>query len=199
MSLQARRIERCGFRADCGFSYASVTGTLALHARRLAQHVAQVDASCVHLVGHSMGTLVILKMLAECRDPRIGRAVLLGPPYQGSLAGRAVGSFRPGRWILGRSYALWSRAEVVPPPRQMDVGVIAGTMPLGAGTLLRVLDGPHDGVVTLEETRVPGACDHISLDVSHVGMLLAPTVAQQICAFLKHGCFQRSDQSSEVA
>ena len=88
LRLQARRVERRGFRSDCEFSYASVTGTLAIHARRLARHVTLLDASRVHLVGHSMGTLVILKMLAEFRDPRIGRAVLLGdPPFHGSLAG----------------------------------------------------------------------------------------------------------------
>ncbi|MCU0973668.1 MAG: alpha/beta hydrolase, partial [Burkholderiales bacterium] len=63
LRLQARRVARCGFDVDCAFSYASVSGTLAVHARRLARHVAQLDASSIHLVGHSMGTLVILKML----------------------------------------------------------------------------------------------------------------------------------------
>lgn len=191
LRLQARRVARCGFDVDCAFSYASVTGNLAAHARRLARHVARLDAPCVHLVGHSMGTLVILKMLAESRDPRIGRIVLLGSPFHGSLAGRTVGAVRPLRCLLGQSYALWSRQETVPPPRDAEVGVIAGTLPVGAGTLLGVLKTPHDGVVTLDETRVPGARDHICLHVSHTGMILAPAVADQICAFLRHGRFRR--------
>jgi Alpha/beta hydrolase family len=197
--LQARRVARCGFDVDCAFSYASVTGTLAVHARRLAEHIAQLDSPCVHLVGHSMGTLVILKMLAESRDPRIGRIVLLGPPYHGSLAGRTVGALLPLRWLLGHSYALWSRRETVPPPCNVDVGVIAGTVPVGLGTLLGVLTTPHDGVVMVEETRVPGARDHICLDVSHTGMIVAPVVADQVCAFLEHGHFQRIDARAEVA
>jgi pimeloyl-ACP methyl ester carboxylesterase len=189
--LQARRIERQGFRTDCSFSYASVTSILGIHARRLAAHLETLDAPCLHLVGHSMGALVILKMLAERRDPRIGRAVLLGPPFEGSCVGRTVGRVRPGRWILGWSFGLWSRQEMVPPPRDTEVGVIAGTLPVGAGALLGVLASPHDGVVMVEETRVPGARDHICLDVSHFGMLLAPSVAEQICAFLRDGRFEQ--------
>lgn len=197
--LQAQRVARCGFGVDCGFSYASVTETLAVHARRLAQHIAQIDARCVHLVGHSMGTLVILKMLAESPDPRIGRIVLLGPPYHGSCAGRTVGAWWPVRLLLGQSYALWSRQETVPPPRDADVGVIAGTLPIGLGALLGVLETPHDGVVMVEETRVPGARDHICLDVSHSGMILAPVIADQVCAFLRQGHFRRSDVPQEAA
>ena len=193
MGLQARRIERCGLRTDCRFSYASVTGTLDTHARRLARHIARLDAPRIHLVGHSMGTLVILKMLAQGRDARLGRVVLLGPPFHGSRAGCAVGAVQPGRWILGRSYALWSLEEAVPPPREIEVGVIAGTMPLGAGALLRGLEAPHDGVVACRETEVPGARDCIRLRVSHTGMLLAPSVARQILAFLERGRFQRPE------
>jgi pimeloyl-ACP methyl ester carboxylesterase len=174
-----------------------VTGTLDTHARRLARHIARLDAPRIHLVGHSMGTLVILKMLTQSRNPRLGRVVLLAPPFHGSRAGCAVGAVQPGRWILGQSYPLWSREEAVPPPREIDVGVIAGTMPLGAGTLLRVLESPHDGVVTCRETEVPGARDCIRLRVSHVGMLLAPSVARQIVAFLDRGRFQRPE--AEVA
>jgi len=192
LGLQARRIGRCGLRTDCAFSYASVSDPLDAHVHRLARHIAGLDAPRVHLVGHSMGTLVILKMLAESRDPRLGRVVLLAPPFHGSRAGRAVGAIRPGRWVLGRSYALWSREEAVPPPRDLEVGVIAGTMPLGAGALLRVLEAPHDGVVTCRETLVPGARDYIRLKVSHAGMLVAPSVARQIVAFLESGRFQHA-------
>lgn len=193
LSLQARRIGRCGLGTDCGFSYASVTGTLDIHAQRLARHIARLDAPCVHLVGHSMGTLVILRMLAESHDPRLGRVVLLAPPFHGSRAGCAVGAVRPGRWLLGRSYALWSQEEGVPPPHDLDVGVIAGTMPLGAGSLLRVLDPPHDGVVTCRETIVPGARDYIRLRVSHAGMLVAPSIARQIVEFLERGRFRHAE------
>lgn len=193
LSLQARRIGRCGLRTDCAFSYASVSGTLDVHARRLARHLDSLDASRVHLVGHSMGTLVILKMLSEFHDARLGRVVLLSPPFHGSRAGRAVGTVRPGRWILGKSHALWSQEETVPPPHDVDVGVIAGTMPLGAGALLRVLDAPHDGMVTCRETLVPGARDYVRLRVSHTGMLVAPSVARQIVTFLERGRFQHAD------
>jgi pimeloyl-ACP methyl ester carboxylesterase len=196
MFLLARRIARRGFDVDYGFSYASVRAPMAVHAQRLGDYIARLRSPRVHLVGHSMGTLVILKMLAEHRDPRIGRVVLLGPPFHGSLAGRVVGSVFPGRVLLGRSYPLWSQQEPVPPPRDVEVGVIAGTRGLGAGLLLGVLDAPHDGVVMLRETRVPGARDRVELPVSHTAMILVPAVARQVCAFLEHGRFDRSDRRS---
>jgi len=196
--LLARRIARRGFDVDYGFSYASVRAPMSVHAKRLAEHIAKLGASRVHLVGHSMGTLVILKMLAEQSDPRIGRVVLLGPPFHGSLAGRVVGSVLPGRLLLGRSYVLWSRQEQVPAPRDTEVGVIAGIRPLGAGTLLGVLESPHDGVVTVKETRVPNVRDHVTLNVSHTEMIFAPVVARQVCDFLEHGRFDRSRPQSSA-
>jgi hypothetical protein len=101
--------------------------------------------------------------------------------------------------MLGWSLALWSQQETVAPPRDVEVGVIAGTMPFGGGALLGVLEPPHDGVVMVTETRIPGMRDHICLDVSHFGMLLAPSVAEQICAFLKDGRFQRAGAQAASA
>jgi len=189
--LLARRIARRGYDADYGFSYASVRAPLAVHAQRLAAYVGRLTTPRVHLVGHSMGTLVILQMLAAQRDPRLGRIVLLGPPYYGSLAGRAFGRVLPGRMLLGKSHALWAQRETVPPPQEAEVGVIAGTRQFGAGMLLGLLEPPHDGVVMVKETQVPNVRDHLGLKVSHSGMIFSPEVARQVCAFLAHGRFAR--------
>lgn len=194
--IQGKRIERCGFHVEA-FSYASVLALMTTHAGALAARVAALEVDTIHLVGHSMGGLVILKTLAEYRDPRISRVVLLGPPFHGSAAGRALGSIALGRLLLGESHALWTQEEQVPAPRDVEVGVIAGTRPAGLGALLGVLDRPHDGVLMVSETRIPGMNDHITLKVSHAEMLFAPSVGRQVCAFLKNGRFARACRESK--
>jgi len=73
----------------------------------------------------------------------------------------------------------------------VELGVIAGDVSFGLGRLFVSLQAPNDGVVMLDETRVPGAADSIVLHISHSAMLVAPAVAQAACAFLKNGRFER--------
>jgi hypothetical protein len=82
-----------------------------------------------------------------------------------------------------------------PPPGfdACELGVIAGSRGIGLGRLIAPgLPRPHDGVVSVDETRVPGMADHIVLRVGHTEMLVSRAVAQQVCAFLKHGKFDRT-------
>jgi hypothetical protein len=73
----------------------------------------------------------------------------------------------------------------------VELGVIAGDVSFGLGRLFVSLQAPNDGVVMLDETRVPGAADSIVLHISHSAMLVAPAVARAACAFLKNGRFER--------
>ena len=51
------------------------------------------------------------------------------------------------------------------------------------------LDGPNDGTVAVEETRLEGATAHCTLPVTHTGMWLSPQTAEQVATFLQHGRF----------
>ena len=64
-------------------------------------------------------------------------------------------------------------------------------MGLGLGRLFAQLDSDHDGTVMVEETKLPGAKDHIVLSTSHTGMLLSADVAEQAAHFLRNGRFDR--------
>ena len=87
-----------------------------------------------------------------------GRIVFLGSPVQGSSAAQHLARLPFGRSIMGLT-----ANEVLLAPRERrwsgarDLGVIAGNLPLGLGRLVGPLDGPNDGTVLVDETRLPGA------------------------------------------
>ena len=189
MEPQRRYLMRAGFDAMC-YSYPSVRLTLSENAHRLAQFARTLAAPTVHWVGHSLGGLVILRMLEREPGLQPGRTVLLGTPYAGTHSGSVLARSVLGTRMLGLSVAEW--LTLVKPVRfpGRQIGVIAGTRSVGLGRIVaRDLPLPNDGAVTVAETRLAAACDRIDLAVSHSGMLLSHRIAHQVGAFLRDGCF----------
>ena len=189
------RLRRCGFRVVT-FSYPSARCSLSQNARRLSRFAAGLAGERLHFVGHSLGGLVVLQMLAEFPQARSGRVVLMGTPYRTSHSARKMARTAPGRSLIGRGLAQWLAQTAHPSGARREVGVVAGCRSIGFGRLLGGLARPNDGVVAVHETRVPGALDHAVLRVSHSGMLLSAAVARQVCAFLKDGHFLQDTKPS---
>jgi pimeloyl-ACP methyl ester carboxylesterase len=189
MGLLARRIAQEGFSAQT-WSYPTLRLSLSENAERCARHCLALAAPRVHIVAHSMGGLVALRMLEQHHDLRCGRLLLLGTPYGDSFSARRLASFPGGDTLLGRSIREWLNGPRPLPRADTEVGIIAGTRGVGLGRLVAPdLPRPNDGVVTLQETVVPGVTERVELAVGHTGMLLSRAVARQCCAFLRHGRF----------
>lgn len=176
------------------FAYPSWRNGLADNVEALARCLADTPGRPIHLVGHSLGGLQILSLLARGHDERLGRVVLLGSPVLGSHAAARLGASSWGARLVGRCLADWL-AELPPNqppplPPGIEAGVIAGSRSLGLGRLLGGLPRPNDGAVAVAETRLPGASDFITLPVSHSGMLIAATCAAQVNHFLARGRFR---------
>ena len=189
MEFQRWSLRRIGFNA-VSYSYPSMRLTLTENAARLAQFARALAAPRVHWVGHSLGGLVILRMLERESALPPGRIVLVGAPYAGSHAGRVLARSSWGARALGRSLSEWF--DMVKPTQfpGREIGVIAGTRSWGLGRVVaRDLPRPNDGAVTVEETAMPAACDRVLLAVTHTGMLLSRSVAHQTGAFLRDGVF----------
>lgn len=188
------RLESDGRFHAVAYSYPSLSGSMSDHARGLLDLARTQTSTRLHFVGHSLGALVILRALQLTDDLPPGRAVLLGPPLQGSKAAQGIARILPfGKAILGAAV----NAECVESsPRewsgQREIGIIAGSMGLGLGRLFANLDSDHDGTVLVEETHLPGAKDHIVLSTSHTGLVFSAAVAQQVAHFLREGSFQRA-------
>jgi pimeloyl-ACP methyl ester carboxylesterase len=184
------RLEHAGFRAP-GFSYHSVRDDLDTNARELARFVDAHRGRRTHVVGHSLGGLVALRMLGSLGAAVDGRVVLLGSPFAGSAAAESVGRLPFGRSLLGHSLPEWLAAPRPGPDPMHQIGVIAGSLGAGAGRLVAELDSPNDGTVAVAETQVPGMTDHVVLPVTHTGLLTSARVAHQVIAFLRDGRFER--------
>ena len=68
------------------FNYPSLKGTLDHNAKALFRFVDRLGKDGVHVVGHSLGGVVALRMLAKQTDAPAGRLVCLGSPLTGSRA-----------------------------------------------------------------------------------------------------------------
>jgi pimeloyl-ACP methyl ester carboxylesterase len=178
---------------DCAthaFHYPSVTASMTEIVERLAAFLARLDVRTLHLVGHSLGGIVLLRLFEQAPPTQPGRIVLLGSPVRGSRAAHRVARWPFGAAILGRSI----EAEVLQAPRRewqgpRELGVIAGDLSLGLGRLFGDLGGPNDGTVSVGETELPGATDRIVLPVSHTGVLFSSEAARQTAGFLATGRF----------
>ena len=196
MYLIKRRLEReYGMRVSL-FSYPSVSGTLDENAAALATFIRARYEAPTHIIGHSLGGVLALRMHANNPDFLTGRVVCLGSPLAGSRAANFLNAFVWAEEIIGRSVpdAMikqtandWATGVA----EQRDVGSIAGNVPLGFGRLVANFEEDNDGTIGVSETRLAGARDHLIMPVSHKGMLVSADVADQAAAFIRRGQFLR--------
>jgi pimeloyl-ACP methyl ester carboxylesterase len=192
MGVLRRRMEPRGFRVAT-FGYASIRAGLDANAALLADFVARVPGDTVHLLGHSLGCVVIRALLERHALDRPGRIVCLGPPFRGSVTAERVARLPGGARVLGRSMRdLIARGGFATAPAGREIGIIAGRMAVGIGRIFGSFSGPNDGMVTVAETRLAGAADHIVLPVAHTSLLWSREVARQTEHFLRSGRFDRT-------
>ncbi len=176
-------------------TYPSTRRSLDEHAAQLAGILDHAEgAERVSFVTHSLGGLVVRALLAREGDPwrrtiAPGRVVMLAPPSQGSSMAETLKDFLPFEWLagpVGQELALRDGGLVPPPP--VDFGIIAGGKGDGEGWN-PLLDGDDDGVVSVEETRLPGAADFLVVPRLHTWLMNAPEVLAAVERFLAEGRF----------
>ncbi|MGB6604817.1 MAG: alpha/beta hydrolase [Steroidobacteraceae bacterium] len=171
------------------FRYSGASASMLAIAKRLDRFVRELEAPTVHFVGHSLGGLVIHRFLERFPEQPQGRAVFLGTPCVASRAAQSAARFAPVVQLMGEA-----AAELLGPRERRwthahQLGIVAGSQPLGVGHLLARFNEDNDGTVAVSETRMAGATDHTVLPVSHVGLLLSARVAREVGTFLREGRF----------
>jgi pimeloyl-ACP methyl ester carboxylesterase len=175
--------------------------TLAEDIHPAIERFAESIEGSVHFVCHSMGGLLARVYLARYRPKRLGRVVMLGTPNGGSeIADRLknFGAYRAFFGPAGQQLGTQRDADIdaLLPRIDYPVGVIAGNRsiyPIAAVMLPK----PHDGRVSVENTRLDGMADHVVIGASHPWLVRNGEAIAQTIAFLGDGRFKSSTVTRE--
>ncbi|MBM3968034.1 MAG: alpha/beta hydrolase, partial [Planctomycetes bacterium] len=178
------------------FAYSSTREAIASHADALREVVEHLPGRPrLRFVGHSLGNIVLRTAISQWRsqgDPtsaldRMERVVMLGPPNQGSSFAKSLGRLGLFETITGHSGMqlgpAWNEFALSLDKPPCPFAVIAGDL-----SPLRIrnpfLNGPSDGVVTLEEAKLEGMDEFITVPVLHSFLMRDATCVQATVDYL---------------
>jgi hypothetical protein len=164
----------------------------------------------ISFVAHSLGNIVIRRFLHDYYrrtdsgpdGVRVDRVVMLGPPNNGSELAQRLPRGPLVRAIMGGSFVDlskgWQSLERRLATPRCQFGIIAGGRgdDDGRDVLLR---GDDDWIVSVRETKLPGARDFVVLPVYHGVMMNDATVRQCTLRFLRHGYFRTEFDRQPIA
>lgn len=177
----------------CNIDYPSRSASISALAEQLHERLQNECAASygkLHFVTHSMGGLLARALMARFRPQNLGRVVMLAPPNQGSEVADFLGDNFLFKLVYGPAGQDLRTGNTAFEAVDFPLGVIAGTKSIDPISSL-LLSGPNDGKVTVENTKVDGMTDHISLPVNHTFLMRDDRVLRQIVSFLTSGAFER--------
>ena len=195
LRVLAHGLRKAGYETS-HFVYRTVADSLEDNAFRLRACAESIDAEKVHLVAHSLGGVLAVKMLLSKDLSKSGRVVALGSPLKSSHAARRLARWNWGRSLLGDTGGELLDTGLERWDGSRELGCIAGSKGVGLGKLLGALPEPHDGTVSVIETELDGATDHITLPATHSSLIFNKDSLNQVVHFLKNGVFDHSNESS---
>lgn len=149
------------------------------------------NAPTIHFVTHSLGGILVREYLQENTIKNLGHVVMLGPPNQGSPVVDAYSNWPFAERIGGSAFLALSPTD----GEVMDLGGVNFSLGVIAGKrtmnpiLSSIIDGPDDGKVQVDDTRVQGMQDHRVIAVSHPMMMRNTKVQQHVVCYLASGHF----------
>jgi pimeloyl-ACP methyl ester carboxylesterase len=176
------RLKQAGFNT-WNWGYNSLVGGVELHGKALLNALQDLeerdDCECVHLVTHSMGSILARFAVTRRKFSKLQRMVMLGPPHAGSRVARNLayvfGPFLQPLYELSDDAS--SLVNSLPEPAELAIGVIAAR---------------RDRVVSIASTKLTTLTDHLTVDSGHNSMLLRADVADYVTRFLSSGKFSNT-------
>lgn len=192
VSRMKRHLETAGFYT-IAMNYPSTRASVPQNAEYLHEVLQSLHGiDKVHLVGFSMGGIVVRQSLSAHPEPRLGRVVLVGTPNQGAELATMMKDWWAFKTILGPSgQDLVAGPEGIAPQLPAppcEFGIIAGCRGTNDG-YNPLIPGDNDGTVSLESTRLAGARDFMVVRALHPAMMSTASVHRATEYFLRHGRF----------
>ena len=175
----ANALNKAGYRTQL-WSYSTFRGRLREHGERLAEDLAklasQPEVSKLHIVAHSMGTIVARGALRKLKLDKLGRVVLLAPPNRGVNWARWFSPLL--RFLIPTVYDLSSAPSSyvnnLPTPDQWFVGIIRAD---------------YDLLIPRNSVELSEQMDFMTFPTMHSGLLFRRDVADAVREFLQRGAF----------
>lgn len=161
------------------------------YVRPIFQDIAASAPGLVHLAGHSMGGLVARRLLHLYLPPNFGRLVTLGTPHLGSPLATSLHNYLLYQKLFGPAGQNLVTDQpldwVAPWPPPYEIGLIAGTIPVGPGSF--TIKAPSDGTVTEDSALPPGGTDYALVPATHTTIPFIKLTARLMTNFFQTGRF----------
>ncbi len=151
----------------------------------------------IHFVTHSLGGVVLKRLLELSQIEKIGRVVMLAPPHKGSEIVDWLGSspFRPITGVLGPAGEFLSSAQMAKYSADFPIGAEAAVI-MGEKSAIpffrKLLDASNDGIVSVEKGRLLGIKEFKVVDADHTFISSEPYVMQIVARFIQDGTMENA-------
>lgn len=147
------------------------------------------QARRIHFVTHSLGGILLRSYLQQYSIPNLGRVVMLAPPNQGSEVAASLQRYALFRHCFGPAAAQLGDVPQKLGKADFELGIIAGNRSINP-LFHYWLRGDNDGTILVDDTRLTGMKDHLTLPVSHPFIMTDTAVITQVLYFLREGQFR---------
>ena len=190
MVVLGKRFRSAGYQT-LNFPYNQTIRSLDEISGQLVEFIGQkVKTSDYHLIGHSLGNVIIRNAFRKDYPAGLGKIVMLAPPNQPAHLAKRLKKNLIYRVFTGDSGQKLSEEKFyrdLPIPR-VPFGVIAGDK----GQSLTFSE-PNDGVVMVESTKLEGMADWILLHHGHTFIMNCKDTFEHCVRFVESGRFKQPE------
>ena len=190
MLILGKRFRSAGYQT-VNFPYNQTSDTLDEISSQLIDFIRKkVKTTNYHLIGHSLGNVIIRNAFRKEYPDGLGKVVMLAPPNQPAHLAKRLKKNLIYRVFTGDSGQKLSEEKFyrdLPVPT-VPFGVIAGDK----GQSLTFSE-PNDGLVSVESTKLDGMADWILLHHGHTFIMNCKDTFYHCQHFIEHGRFKQSE------